>query len=237
MNMPVGGNAVKSWSFTRYNDYKKCPAFFKFKHVDRIAEPPNAAMQRGTDIHKLAEDYTLGKKKTLPPELKLFAAQFAELKKQKIKVVEETWAFKADWTETRYDDWNGCALRIKLDVAYTNVQHMALVPIDHKTGKCRDEEHSKYLEQLELYALGGLIKYPDIKVVSPRLWYLDHGIVFPDPEETEIEYTPADLPKLKKSWEKKVFPMFQDKSFKPTPSDEACKWCFYSKSKNGPCKF
>lgn len=233
---------VTSWSFTRYSDYNKCPAFFRYKHLEKISEPGNDAMQRGSDIHKLAENYTKGIVKKLPEELALFAEEFAALKKQKIKIVEDTWAFKADWSETVWNDWAGCWLRIKMDAAYVNVEHMALVPIDHKTGKCRDEEHAKYLEQLELYAIGGLLKYPEVKVVSPRLWYLDHGIVYPDPEEHEIEFVRADLPGLQKKWEKKVIPIFKDTTFKPTPSDSACRWCYFGqsgKAKGGPgvCRF
>ena len=49
-------------------------------------------MERGNLIHKLAEDYTLGKIKKLPPELRYYDNQFAELKKSKPQV-EQTWAF------------------------------------------------------------------------------------------------------------------------------------------------
>jgi hypothetical protein len=235
--MPTLSGLVKSWSFSRYNDYKKCPAFFKFKHIDKRKEEPNAAMQRGSDYHLLAENYLKGTIKSLPVELKLLKTEYTQWRAEKIKGVEEQWAFKRDWSETFWNDWNGCWLRVKMDAYYINVEHNALVLIDHKTGKLREEKNAEYLEQLELYGLAGLVKFPDIKVVSPRLAYIDVGIVYPNPEEEEIEYTRKDEPLLKKKWEKKVIPMFVDKTFNPTPSDAACRFCTYRKAEGGPCRW
>ncbi len=229
---------VISWSYSRYADYKSCPAKFRYKHLDKLREPANPAMERGSAIHKLAEDYTKGVLRTLPKELKLFEQEFKKLRAEKIKIVEDNWSFKRDWTGTTWNDWTGCWLRVKLDVAYTNVEHNALVPIDHKTGKFSDWKLPDYLEQLELYGTAGLVQQPAIAVVSPRLWYIDQGRIYPDPEkgEDEIEYFRKDEKPLRKKWEAKVAPMFADKVFKPTPGD-ACTYCHYRKSNGGPCKF
>ena len=67
-------------------------------------------MQRGLDIHKLAEDYIKGSIARLPKELKNFEALFKQLKAQfKKKVhgmtIEETWAFTKDWGLTVWNDW------------------------------------------------------------------------------------------------------------------------------------
>lgn len=226
---------VKAWSFSRYNDYKKCPAFFKYKHIDKLKEATNAAMERGTQYHKIAEDYLKGTTKAQPLELKKLSEEYKGWRAQKIKVVEEQWAFKRDWSETTWTNWGNCWLRVKLDFAYINVEHNVLVPIDHKTGKLRQEKNDEYMEQLELYGLAGLVKYPDVNAVSPRLAYMDEGVIYPNPDEQEIEYVRSDEPKLKKKWEKKVIPMFVDKSFKPTPGDNACKFCTYKKAEDGPC--
>lgn len=232
-------NVVTAWSFSRFSDYKACPAKFKYKHLDKLQEPANAAMARGSEIHKLAEDYTNGKLRTLPEELKLFKDEFTKLRKEKIKMVEEQWAFRADWSQTQWNDWSGCWLRVKLDVAYINVEHNALVPIDHKTGKFRQEKNDEYMLQLNLYGTAGFAQLPTVDVISPRLWYLDHGRVYPDPEqdEDEIEFFPKEAKSMKKAWEDRVKPMFMDRNFKPTPSDAACRFCHYRKSNGGPCKY
>lgn len=214
---------ITSWSFSRYSVYRGCPAKAKYKFIDKLPEPSNAAMERGNVIHKLAENYTKGALTTMPPELKLFKAEFIELKKSK-PIVEETWAFTKHWLKTTWNDWANCALRIKTD-AYC-LEDDALHIIDHKTGKKRDG----YGEQLDLYAVGGGLKFPNIKRIFTHLWYLDSG------EQVTQEYDAKGTPKLQKEWEKKVEPMLNDTRFSPNPGNE-CRWCPYSKSKGGPCKF
>jgi hypothetical protein len=148
---------ITSWSFSRYSDYKQCPAKAKYKHIDRIKEPPNPAMARGAAIHTLAEEYIKGKGRTLPPELKLFEAEFKALRKQFKKsingmVVEDNWSFTSNWEETAWDDWIHCWVRIKLDCAHHEGDDILIVT-DWKTGKFREEMNEDYVEQLELYAL------------------------------------------------------------------------------------
>jgi len=72
--------------------------------------------------------------------------------------------------------------------------------------------------------------------VSPRLWYLDHGIVHPDPAESEIEYTRKDEKYLDKLWLSKTKAMFNDTTFKPKPGN-ACTFCHFKKANNGPCPY
>lgn len=226
---------ITQWSFSRWSTYQKCPALAKYKFIDKLPEPSSPPMERGTAIHKLAEDYTLGTLKKLPPELKLFTDEFKQLRKEKHRHIEEQWAFRRDWTECDWFD-KDCWVRIKLDAAYINVKYNALIPIDHKTGKFRPENNEEYMLQLELYALAGLAKFPDVEVVSPRLWYLDSGIIHPNPAEEELIYTPADKPRLIKLWNQRTKPMLHDTTYKPKPN-HGCTWCTFSKAKGGPCKF
>lgn len=227
-------NQVKSWSFSRYNDYKGCPARFKHKHLDKLPEAPNAAMQRGTDIHKSAEDYVNGLKRTLPKELKLFEAQFKALRKEKVKTVEESWTWTQAWAaETRWNDWAGAWLRVKIDVTF-KPDPATLVIVDHKTGKISDYKKEEYKEQLELYGLAGLKRDPLVEKVKPVLWYLDHGIEYAG--EPPVVFTRKDEKPLERTWAARIKPMFSDKTFKPTPS-RACDWCPYSKKEGGPCKY
>lgn len=230
---------ITSWSFSRYGDYKQCPLKAKLKHIDKMQEPKNAAMERGAHIHNLAEDYIKGKLRTLPPELKLFKEDFAMLRKQYKKkisgmVVEDNWAFTKDWDETMWNDWVGCWVRIKLDCAH-HEDLETLIITDWKTGKFRPDQNDDYVEQLELYGLAALLLHPHIEVVKPQLKYLDTGDTFPQPDNP-ITFTRADIPKLKKLWEKKTKPMLTDTIFAPRPN-AFCKWCHFRKSNGGPCKF
>lgn len=230
---------ITSWSFSRYADYKNCPLKFKLKHVDKLNEPPNEAMARGAAIHTLAEEYIKGKGRTVPPELKLFEVELKALRKQFKKsingmVVEDNWSFTKDWEETEWNNWVNCWVRIKLDCAH-HAEADVMVVTDWKTGKFRPEQNDEYIEQLELYALAALMLHPHLKEVRPRLVYLDVGVSFPT-ADNPIVFTQADVPKLKKLWEKRTKPMMSDTTFAPRPNDK-CKWCHFRKSNGGPCKF
>lgn len=214
---------ITSWSYSRFSVYDKCPAKAKYKFIDKLPDPGSAAMERGNVIHKLAEQYTKGEIKKLPPELKLFKDEFAELKKSK-PIVEESWAFTKNWIKTVWNDWANCALRIKVDAACVDGDELHI--IDHKTGKKRDN----YDEQLSLYAAPAPIIFPKIKKIFTHLWFLDSG------ETVTNIYPASEMDIMRKEWDKKVQPMLNDTRFAPKPSHE-CRWCPFSKSKGGPCKF
>lgn len=216
---------ITSWSYSRYSLYSKCPAKAKYKFIDKLPDPGGPAMERGNLIHKLAEDFTLGKIKKLPPELLRFKDQFMELKKSKPEV-EKTWAFTKDWIKTTWDDWKGCTLRIKADASCVDGDTIYI--IDHKTGKKYDDNK----EQLDLTAAAAPIMFPKVKKIITSLWYLDQD----GDNMVDKEYDAADAPQLRAEWDKRVEPMLNDTRFAPKPSHE-CRWCPFSKSKGGPCKF
>lgn len=234
---------ITSWSFSRYSDYVQCPLKAKLKHIDKIREPQNDAMARGAEIHKIAENYIKGITARLPKELKLFKDEFKELKAMCKKdpdsiMVEDSWAFKSDWTKTVWNDWVGCWLRVKLDCAHQE-DSKVLIITDWKTGKFSDYNLEDYVEQLELYALGALLLFPQLEEVRPRLAYLDHGIIYPDPGQPLV-FKRKDVVGLRKLWERRTKAMLNDKIFAPKPNNK-CKWCFFRKANaaagGGQCKF
>lgn len=234
---------IRSWSFSRLRDWEQCGFLAGLKHVLGRKEPGNAAMQRGSNIGKLAEEYVKGNIRVMPAELQNFAAGFKDLRALRKKdpgsvVVEETWAFRSDWSRTVYNDWTGAWCRIKMDVATLTADKRSGQPfvdvIDHKTGKYNpDYDFQVYLDQIELYAMGALLIYgeehPDV-TVRAKLWFLDHGVEHP----ADKEYALADLPGLKKRWEARVRPMLADKTFRAKPSTK-CQWCFFRAANGGPC--
>ncbi len=221
---------ITAWSFSRLNDWRKCPKFAYYKHVLKLKEPGNDAMARGGEIDAMATSFVGSNAKAkLPVELKAFEQEFKALRKVNEHVVtQEEWAFSASWQPT---DWfaRNAWLRIKTDLHYMNPETGVLLLVDNKTGKQR-EWHN---EQLDLYALGALLRPWKPKAVDVRIWYLDLGVELPEQEKL---YTHADLPRLKKYWLKEATPMLKDRSFNEKPSN-ACNWCTFSKGKGGPCKF
>jgi len=195
---------VTSWSYSRYRDYKRCPWYFHEKHIAKKPDGDPAgspAMARGSAIGAMAEDYVKGVLKKLPPELKLFAKQFEAIRKLKgydreepTVFVEESWCFDRDWKSVAWNDWDRVWLRVKMDLCGIDGPTNVLRPVDHKTGKYREYELPSYLEQLEIYALGGLLKFTDVVGVSPELWFLDEGLSYPrDVGMDEIYYARAEL--------------------------------------------
>lgn len=216
--------AVTAWSFSRYKDYQKCPAFFGFKHVRKIKEAANAAMNRGTAVHKGAEDYLTGHLEMLPPDLARFKKEFKSLKAHKPEAeLSLTWT--KNWeAECEATDWDKAWIRIKVDALYQSKEAVKI--IDFKTGKIYDDVR----EQLELYGIAGLLHFPNAPKAEAEAWYVDQG------EIVDETYERKSLPKLIKAWDKKTKAMLTDTTFKPHPGS-ACGYCPYAKGKGGPCAF
>jgi hypothetical protein len=231
--------SITSWSFSRLKSYETCPLKLKLTAIDKLKEPQSPAMARGDGIHKTIEAFIKsGTSGRVPKELEAHAATLKDLRNRYKKardtiVVEDTWAFKSDWTRTTWDDWSGCWLRVKLDVAYVELvgKKPVLRIIDWKSGKFSPQFNlQEYLDQLDLYGLGALLvnaDIPDIEVI-PQLYYTDAGVVYPPEGETKV-YTHADFPRLKKAWMARAKPMLNDRQFAPKPN-RWCSNCFFRKA-------
>jgi len=220
-----------AWSFSRLSDYEDCPFKAKLKHLDKKREPDSPAMKRGTDIHADAQRFSIGADKVLPESLKLFADEFKGLRKRKSTLaVEQQVAFNAKWEPVDWfspEAWVRVVLDCTFDATFKG-SGLVRVVIDYKTGKIREES----LEQLDLYAIASFSNEGGAKIkrCDAELWYLDAG------EIKDRSYTREGAEALKKTWGKRVAPMMADTTFKPKPGN-ACRWCFHSKSKGGPCKY
>lgn len=236
---------ITSWSYSRLSTYQQCPRRAKYLYVDKLKEPDEKApaLVNGSRVHALAAVHTTRqlpkwdrdslpfkaeltaalKSKALPKELECFAEEFRALQKANAHC-EDQWTLDRDWNPLGPDGWFSpkAWLRIKVDVWYLETsgpkraQVTTLHIRDHKTGKM-SEDHAL---QRSLYALGGLIMFPDVKKVTAAHWYLDKGI-----EEKE-EWDAGQLGALKEEWTRRTTAMLNDTTFAPTPSDK-CKWCHF----------
>lgn len=216
---------ITAWSYSRWSDYEQCPLKAKLKYIDKIKELGSPAMERGSMIHTLAENFVKGPARAaVPAELKPFAKEFRELRKIKA-TAEDSWAFTKTWEPTGWFDYNAWC-RVKMDVFY--MKGDTLVVIDHKTGKPREGNE----DQLSLYAVAGFAHEPTAKRVSAELWYLDAG------ERKPLEYTREQFDQLKYDWVQKVKPMLNDTRFAPCPGNH-CRWCYFRKNgpNGGPCVY
>lgn len=227
---------ITSWSFSRWSMYETCPAKAKFLYIDKLKEPGSAAMDRGTELHKQCETFlkTGGR---VPKDIKLIGDTLKDFKKRGA-LAEADFTFKQDWSPTRWDDWNGAWCRIKADVTIAPVidsDEPTAEVHDFKTGgqkKLENNDFEEYYTQLELYSLAGLLTFPTAKIVKTSLVFIDFGKVIENPTVVKR----GDEKKLMKKWEVRTKRMLSDTQFKPKPGN-ACRWCYFSKAKNGPCQF
>lgn len=219
---------VTAWSYSRYADYKQCPAKFKYKHLMRLPDPGSPAMERGNVIHKLAED-VIRAKIDVPPELITLKDEL-EFLRDAMATPEESWGFKRNWEWIGRPGWFGDDVwfRAKTDVRLLYDDDTLLI-VDWKTGK----KYYANEEQIGLFALAAYQRFPTVREVDARLYYSDAP---KDDNVVERTYKAKELEALRRDWDKMVVPMFKDRRFAPTPNDK-CGWCPYSKGKGGPCAF
>jgi CRISPR/Cas system-associated exonuclease Cas4 (RecB family) len=223
---------LKSWSYSTYTMWKRCAQRIYYSKIEKLPDPLGPAVQRGIEVHDLAEAYVKGKITEFPTKgpgkiLIPFTSDLDEVKRHATVQTEVEFTFTKDWKPTHWRDWDNAWVRAKLDVLY-RPERNHFVLIDYKTGQVRD-----YEKQTELYALCCFLKYKSAEEVTTEIWYLDH----PDEELaiTTYDYSRDELEKLKEEWERLVKPLMADMTYRPYPGAD-CKWCPFSKIKGGPCE-
>jgi len=230
---PARVGQLKSWSYSTWNMWRKCPRRIYYSKIEKRPDPMGAAAQRGIRIHEMAEKFIKGSLLELPTkgvgkELGHFKTKLLQLRNSATAKAELDFTFTRDWSQTHWRDWDNAYVRIKVD-AFARPDPDTIVIIDFKTGQRRD-----YDAQFELYALGGFKAYPGVKQVRSELWYIDEGFKFGGDCIDKMQFTKDEEPALQELWEKRVAPMMADTKFVAQPSSD-CGWCPFSKLKSGPC--
>ena len=215
---------LTAWSYSRLALYEQCPRLHKYRNLDKLPEPKGDAMFRGITIHKEAADYLAGVTDIFPQSCEKFYAQFEEAKTFN-PIVEQQWAFTKGWKPCGWFDKNAY-VRIIADMSIIYGDFTAEV-IDHKTGKRYDGD---YRPQMGLFAAGLMKKFPEIKSVTTRLWYLDSG------DEVIEEFTRAEAFSILEGLETRAAFMLGAERFPPQQSWK-CKFCHFRRSNAGPCEF
>lgn len=225
--MPVRNLAIKAWSYSRLDKYELCPAKLGYD-AKGLKEPQGPALAEGERVHKLGEAFVKGRLRTVPKEYANFATHLKRLRRLRFEA-EDMWCLTSDWEEAPpYGDPEHFALtwlRVKLD-AYGFPKPGLLEIVDYKTGKVNEE---KGRDQLRLYAAAGLSLW-DVERVHARLWYLDVG------HEVADTFDADRLEELQGYWNERARPMLKDRRFSPRPG-YYCRWCHYSRTKGGPCRY
>jgi CRISPR/Cas system-associated exonuclease Cas4 (RecB family) len=241
----LGKPRIDAWSYSRWSTYEECPSKAYFKFVLKLKEPDGPASARGTEYHKLAEDYLSSRLSALPTELSKLKDYYTALRTAK-PVCEVEFALDRAWEPTGWFEKGPAAAwcRIKIDVEVP--PQFATAPgapptvhigdhktggIDKDTGKLKDKKPEEYAPQFELYAIAGFKRHEIAEQVTTANYFIDAGEVIPGRvfKRTELR----DLIEL---WENRTRRMLADTQYAPNPGRQ-CRYCHYRKGNGGPCEY
>lgn len=214
-------------SFSAIDKHETCAAAYKYAYIDGVDDPSGAAAQRGTRLHTACELFLKGKlpPDKLPVDFWRIKPQMLELQKRKAKT-EEVWCVDRNWNMVSEIDEENIFIKAIVDIHFTEGRDVLHVK-DLKTGRI----YPHHVDQLQIYGLIGMSRYPRIKRVKVSGLYVDQG-----KEDHVAEYDRKMQKLLQHHWTERALAVLQDEEFKANPSEENCQWCsFNQKRKGGPC--
>ena len=218
---------VQPWGWSKLEQYRTCPQKFHYLNVQKLKEPESLALVNGSKVHDQLEQYVNGWSQELPPGMSPFwKARLDELKLQS-PFSEAAWGVDRDWLPLNNWLHPSTWLRAKSDVYRIDLDENTLILIDYKTGKYRVPSD----DQIELYAIVGHCFFPKVKKVVASFWFVDQ-----DAEPLELDYKAAELVKLRRKFTLESAKLYNEKQFAPKPGSH-CRYCHFSRQKNGPCKY
>ena len=208
--------------------YASCPSAFARKYVWKEEtlqgdKPPSPAALRGTRVHNGCEKFLLGHEDEIPEEAESFRGLFYALRDERQAEPEVRFCFNDAWEAVPFNDKEGGKVRGILDIIYEHDGTCHVFEI--KTGKIYDD-HS---QQRSLYALAGLLLYPEAHTVRCTNLYLDGAV------QKTTELVRGQLGTWKYHWDRKINKCQPPQPYKATPSWK-CQWCPYSEHLGGLCK-
>lgn len=217
---------IDRWSFSRLQVYESCPYRAQLAYDERLPEirrpDGNRAADRGTRLHQAGEDYIKRKVDTLIPELFNFREEFEHVRQLENFTSEQTWYFDQEWNPValKKDAW----LTVIIDLLVWADDYTA-IDVDYKSGK-RYGNEIKHGQQLQLYQLATLMRYPATENITTELWYLDQN------EIASQSYTRKQGLRFFNGFNARGVTMTSDKTFKAKPSVYSCRFCPYRTGMN-----
>jgi hypothetical protein len=206
--------------------FESCPYQYYLRWIEGYPEGPKPAADRGTRIHEMAEEYVKGKVK-LPKELDHFEAEFTALRQRYSLgdvVCEEEWGFDREWQPC---DYKKAWLRLKCDVVCRMSPSHVLI-VDNKTGM-RFGNEIKHAQQLQLYAVCALLRYPKATRTTNELWYVDKN------ELASFQLQRSKLGWYLSQFDKRGRALTECKEFRANPNPLSCKYCTWAPHREGGC--
>lgn len=228
---------MKSWSFSRYETWAKCPWRAKLQYVDRIALPPDPEGEvrrlRGTRLHEAGQAWVRGELEDLDPDLKHFAGEFQALRDLYGKgavEIEDEWAWAHRFSKPC--SWKEAWVRIKLDF-HVKLDPTTTLTVDLKTGKKSGNE-IKHTEQGEIYAVASYLRSGGtLKEAQVEFWYADQN------DSMRTTYTQERIVDAIDRWSD-IGELMTSGIYRAKPNIYVCKYCPFrlkEEGGTGDCEF
>lgn len=218
---------IHALSWSRINTHSKCAKLAYYKFVEKIKDPGGFASDRGSNIHKMAEEYLMaGEEHPLPPVLSKVGSVLYELRGLENKTVERQLSWDKNWDECEWF-YPGTYMRAIMDFT-GELSPTRMRIVDHKTGKVYPD-HPEQLELMVLCAMH-LAEWDHIDEFVVNDLYIDQGFM-----SSDTMYVREQFKELHDKWDPIFEKVTSDDIFGANPGS-ACKWCFVSAKKGGPCE-
>jgi len=213
---------IPAWSISRLLEFEQCPHRSYLKIIAKSEQPEltdDHPMVRGRRVHDECEAYISGKTDVFPSTGKKLQDTIEYCREQYAAgkaSVEEQWGFDEQWQPVGWFD-DTVWLRMATDCTVTNDDSAEIY--DWKTGKSFGNE-VKYMQQMQLYAVGAFMLYPELNFIDVRLGFLDDGKV----REKSFERGPK-INKLIARFQERGLRMTNCVDFRPKPNLSNCRYC------------
>ena len=211
-------------SYSALTTFEQCPFAYAKYYFEGFKDEAGPAAARGTRLHAAMEKFLKDELpiERLPIDFWRVKPNIVKLKDKKA-IAEEVWLINSRWEYQEVED-ESTIFKSLTDIHL--VEDDVLSIYDLKSGRMYDE-HS---DQLQAYALAGMVKYPQVTTVNVSAIYLDQA-----DEGHKRTYTSADFPNLKALWGIRINNVLTATEYPTKPSPKACQWCKLKKSLGGPC--
>jgi RecB family exonuclease len=211
-------------SYSALTTFETCPFSYLQYYMNGFRDEGGAAAARGTRLHLAAERYLKGEipMERLPIDFWKIRPKL-QIYKDLGAIAEETWLVDKDWNHQDVEDEH-TRLKALTDIHWLTEDTIQIV--DLKTGR----NYPEHQDQLQLYAILGMLKYPTHHRVEVAALYVDDGVL-----GHQQTYHRGALPHLQDYWQKRMDILFGATEYPETPSVDGCRYCKLKKSKGGPC--
>ena len=226
---------ISAWSISRLFVFESCRHRAYLQYLVKSAVPDledNHPMIRGRRIHEEVEHYINGATEDFPSsgkKLKELLNDCRDAYRDGVAVVEEQWGFDRNWEPVGWfadDVW----LRMATDCTVSFDRDSANI-FDWKTGKSFGNE-VKYMQQMQLYAIGAFMREPELEYADVTLGFLDDGKT-----RTKSFERGAKLNKLITRFEERGRRMTECTDFRPNPNAMNCKYCPFGPTGTKACMY